>query len=409
MNSLGLILAVGAPPLVEELAITVAAAAIAGYIAQRLGMVSIVGYLLAGIAIGPHAFGLIDDLELVEQMGEIGVIFLMFFIGLELSEDLLKKMGKLMFGGGAIQVAGTVGLVAVIAIVFGVDTKAAIYTGCLVALSSTAVVLKLLSARKATNSETGSIAIAFLIFQDIAVVILVLLVPMLGEAGGGLGDILWATFRAAVIIGLVVVVTKWVIPLILNAVAEHTDDEEFLLATLALAAGVAYGVTLFGLTASLGAFVAGLVVAAGPHREKATKTILPFQALFAAIFFASIGMLLDPDTLIDLWYVVLLFCVVVVVIKVITTGVAAAVFKMPMPAVAASAFVLAQIGEFSFILEKIGRENGLTPMDRGDDGSQVFIAVTVVLIALTPGLFSVGQRVHGWVRPQADVSVEPEQ
>ena len=103
MSSLPLILAVGAPPLVEELAITVVATAVAGYIAQRIGLVSIIGYLIAGIVIGPHAFGLIDDLELVEQMGEIGVIFLMFFIGLELSEDLLKKMGSLMFGGGAIQ------------------------------------------------------------------------------------------------------------------------------------------------------------------------------------------------------------------------------------------------------------------------------------------------------------------
>ena len=394
MSSLAVILAVGAPPLVEELAITVVATAVAGYVAQRVGLVSIVGYLLAGVLIGPHALGLIDDLELVEQMGEIGVIFLMFFIGLELSEDLLKKMGSLMFGGGAIQVAGTVGLVTVIAIVFDVDAKTAIYTGCLVALSSTAVVLKLLASRGETNTPTGSVAIAFLIFQDIAVVILVLLIPMLGESGGGLGDILWATFRAGIVIGLVILVTKWVIPVILNTVAEHTDDEEFLLVTLALAAGVAYAVTLFGLTASLGAFVAGLVVAAGPHREKATKTILPFQALFAAIFFASIGMLLDPSTLVDLWEVVLLFCVLVVAVKVVTTGVAAAVLKTPLPAVAASAFVLAQIGEFSFILEKIGRENGLTPMDRGDDGSQVFIAVTVVLIALTPGLFALGGRAH---------------
>ena len=195
-----------------------------------------------------------------------------------------------------------------------------------------------------------------------------------------------------------VVVTKWLIPPILDAVAEHTDREEFLLVTLTLAAGVAYGVTLFGLTASLGAFVAGLVVAAGPHRERAAKTILPFQALFAAIFFASIGMLLDLSALLDLWDVVLLFCGVVVAIKFVTTGVAAAVFGRPLPVVAASAFVLAQIGEFSFILEKIGRENGLTPMDRGDDGSQVFIAVTVILIALTPGLFAIGRGAHRRLR-----------
>jgi CPA2 family monovalent cation:H+ antiporter-2 len=387
-------LAVGAPPLVEEFAITVAAAAAFGYLAQRVGLVSIVGFLVAGVAIGPNALGLIDDLELVEQMAEIGVIFLMFYIGLELSGEMLRKMGSLLFGGGALQVGLTITLVTGVAVLFGVDTKPAIYTGCLVALSSTAVVLKLLSTKGETNTPTGSVAVAFLIFQDIAVVLLVLLVPMLGDDGGDIGEIAWATARALIVILLLIIIAKWVIPLILDRVAEHTDGEEFLLAVVALAGGVAYAVTLFGLTASLGAFVAGLVVAAGPHRDRATKNIMPFQALFAAVFFASIGMLLDPDTVLDLWPVILFFCALAVVIKLISTGIAAKVFGQPWPVAAASSFVLAQVGEFAFILEKIGRDAGLTPADRGDDGSQVFIAVTVVLIALTPLLYSTGRRLQ---------------
>ena len=399
-----LILAVGAPPLVEELAITVAAAALFGYIAQRLGLVSIVGYLFAGVVVGPFALGLIDDLELVEQMGEIGVIFLMFFIGLELSGDMLKKMGALMLGGGALQVGLTVALVTGVSLGFGIDVKTGIYTGCLVALSSTAVVLKLLSKRNATTSPTGEIAVAFLIFQDVAVVILVLLVPMLGEGGGSLGDIVWAATRALIVIALVVVVAKWVIPAILDGVAEYTDGEEFMLATLAIAGGVAYGVTLFGLTASLGAFVAGLVVAAGAHRERATENILPFQALFAAIFFASIGMLLDPSAFLDLWPVILFICLVIVGIKLIATGTAAALFKRPFPVVVSAAFVLAQIGEFSFILEKIGRDAGLTPAGRGEEGSQIFIAATVILIALTPVLFTIGERLHSRLEVEAEAT-----
>jgi CPA2 family monovalent cation:H+ antiporter-2 len=390
----GAVLAVGAPPLVEEFAITVAAAAVFGYLAQRVGLVSIVGFLAAGVLIGPNALGWIDDLVLVEQMGEIGVIFLMFFIGLELSGEMLKKMGSLLFGGGAVQVGLTIALVTAIGVVFGVNTKSAIYTGCLVALSSTAVVLKMLSSRDETNTPTGEVAVAFLIFQDIAVVILVLLVPKLGDDGGDVGEVVWATVRAFIVIALVVITAKWVIPPILDTVARHTDDEAFLLAVLAIAGGVAYGVTLFGLTASLGAFVAGLVVAAGAHRDRATKNILPFQVLFAAVFFASIGMLLDPQTILDLWPVILFFCVVVVVVKLIGTGVAAKLFKRPWPVVAASSFVLAQVGEFAFILEKIGRDAGLTPADRGEDGSQVFIAVTVALIAITPVLFNVGRRVQ---------------
>lgn len=402
IGTTGAVLAVGAPPLVEEFAITVAAAAVFGYLAQRIGLVSIVGFLAAGVLIGPNALGWIDDLVLVEQMGEIGVIFLMFFIGLELSGEMLKKMGSLLFGGGALQVGLTIALVTGIGVAFGVNTKSAIYTGCLVALSSTAVVLKMLSSRNETNTPTGEVAVAFLIFQDIAVVILVLLVPKLGDDGGGIGEVVWATGRAVIVIALVVVVAKWVIPPILDRVARYTDEEEFLLAVLALAGGVAYGVTLFGLTASLGAFVAGLVVAAGAHRERATKNILPFQVLFAAIFFASIGMLLDPQTIVDLWPVILFFCVVVVGVKLIGTGIAASAFRRPLPVVAASSFVLAQVGEFAFILEKIGREAGLTPADRGEDGSQVFIAVTVVLIAITPLLFTVGRRVQRSMEAGAD-------
>ena len=383
------------PTLVAALAIVVVASAIFGYIAQRIGLVSIVGYIVAGIVVGPYVLGFIaDDFELVEAMGEIGVIFLMFFIGLELGGDLLAKLGALLFGGGAIQVGLTIALVAGIAAIFGIDLKTGIYTGCLVALSSTAVVLKLLSARNATASPTGEVSVAFLIFQDIAVVILVLMVPMLGSAGGSLGAIVWAMVKALLLIGLVLVVSKWIIPPLLDNVWKYTDEEEFLLVVLALAAGVAYGVTLVGLTASLGAFVAGLVISSGQHRERATDIIMPFQALFAAIFFASIGMRLNPSALLETWPLVLLFSVVVLVIKFIGVGTAAAVFKRPLPVVVSSGLVLAQIGEFSFILENIGRESGLSPLALGEKGSQVFIAVVVLLITLTPLLFSLGESLH---------------
>jgi CPA2 family monovalent cation:H+ antiporter-2 len=227
---------------------------------------------------------------------------------------------------------------------------------------------------------------------------------MLGDGGGSLGDIVWAVARAAIVIAMVIVVAKWVIPAVLDRVTKYTDNEEFMLATIAIAGGVGYAVTLFGLTASLGAFVAGLVVAAGVHRERATENIMPFQALFAAIFFTSIGMLLDPAAFLDLWPVILFMCLAAVVVKVIATGAAAAVFKRPFPVVVSSAFVLAQIGEFSFILEKIGRDAGLTPSGRGEDGSQIFIAATVILIALTPVLFSVGKGLQHRLEDRSDTA-----
>ncbi len=384
------LLAIEAPELVANLAIAVAATAICGYIAQRLRLVAIVGYIMAGILIGPDGFGLIEDPDLVDQMAEIGIIFLMFFIGLEMSGDLLRKVGTLMFGGGTVQLIVTIAIVTGVAAMFGVGTKEGIYTGCLVALSSTAVVMKLLSSRGETNSPTGETAIAFLLLQDIAIVVMILLIPMLGDGGGDVREVVLETGKALAVIVLTFVVAKFAIPPVLDAVHERTDDEIFLLAVLAIAGGVGYVVTLMGVTASIGAFLAGLVIAAGPHKERASEKIFPFQAVFVAIFFASIGMMLEPNSLLEFWPEILLFCGLVVAMKLVGTSVAAAVFRRPLPIVASSALVLAQIGEFSFILEKVGREAGLTPGGREDGGAQIFIATVVILIALTPLLFNIG-------------------
>ena len=283
-------LALGAPPLVADFAVLTIGAAVLGYVCQRIGLESIVGFLIAGAIVGPNALGLIKDPELVEGMGEIGVILLMFAIGLELSAERLRKMGALMLGGGAIQVGATIALVTGLCALWDVDTKTGIYTGCLVALSSTAVVLKILSKRGLTESEGGRIAVAFLIFQDIAVVVMVLMVPILGGDGGGLSDIATALGKAAVVIIVMLVGSRFVVAPFLDAVADHADDEAFLFAVLAIGAGFAWIVTFFGLTASLGAFIGGLVVSSGRHRHRAERFVAPFQMVFAAVFFASIGM-----------------------------------------------------------------------------------------------------------------------
>ena len=179
-----------APPLVTQLAVVLVGAALVGYLCQRVGLIPIVGYLATGALLGPYALGVVDSTELVDQLAEVGVIFLLFAIGLELSGDQLKRMGPLMFGGGALQVVLTIGAVTVVsALLAGVDVRTGINTGCLIALSSTAVVLKLLSSKGKTGSPTGQVSVAFLIFQDIAVVVMVLVVPLLGQGGGSLWDI----------------------------------------------------------------------------------------------------------------------------------------------------------------------------------------------------------------------------
>ena len=387
---LELVLAVGAPLLVTQLAIVLIGAALIGYLCNRVGLIPIVGYLLVGVVTGPNALGLVEDTDLVEQAGEVGVIFLLFAIGLELSGDQLRRMGALLLVGGMLQVGLTVGVITVIGLIFDVPVKVGIYSGCLVALSSTAIVLKLLSERGETNSPTGQVAVAFLIFQDIAVVVMVLLVPMLGEGGGSAGDILEATIKSLILIVGVLIATNYVVPPLLAAVSRQTNNEEFLLAVLAIAVGIGYLVTLLDLSASLGAFIAGLVVSSGPHRERATQYVGPFQIVFSAVFFASIGMLLDPEFFFDNLGRVILFAVAMVGVKVVTTGVAARALGRPWPIVGSSALLLAQLGEFSFVLEGAGSEAGLMPFDR-DDGAQIFIAASVLLFALTPVLFKAGQ------------------
>lgn len=384
---IGALFALGAPPLVADFAIILIGAAILGFLCQRIGLESIVGFLIAGAIIGPNALGLIEDMELVEGMGEIGVIFLMFAIGLELSADRLRKMGMLMIGGGAIQVGGTIALVTGICALWSVDVKSGIYTGCLVALSSTVVVLKLLASRGHSGTQTGQVALAFLIFQDIAVVVMVLMVPILGGEGSGLGDVFEALARVAVVIVVLLIGSKFIIPRFLDAVVKYADDEAFLFSVLAVAAGFAWVVTFFGLTASLGAFIGGLVVSSGSHRHKAERFVAPFQMLFAAVFFASIGMLLDLEFVFDNLTLIALLTGFAILLKIVPVAIGARVFGQPPAVAAASALLLSQVGEFSFVLQQVGADAGLSVAGQGATGDQAFIATTVVLIACTPVLY----------------------
>ncbi len=380
-------LALGAPPLVADFAVITIGAAVLGYLCQRIHLESIVGFLLAGAIIGPNALGLIKDMELVEGMGEVGVIFFTFGIGLELSAGRLRKMGALMLGGGAIQVGSTIAIVTGLCALWDVEVKTGSYTGCLVALSSTAVVLKLLSSRGHTETPTGQTAVAFLIFQDIAVVVMVLLVPILGGEGGGFGEVAAALAKAALVIVAMLVGSRFIVPPFLNGVTRYADDEAFLFAVLAVATGFAWFVTFFGMTASLGAFIGGLVVSSGEHRHKAERYVNPFQMVFAAVFFASIGMLLDLGFVVDHLALVAILAGLAMLVKILPIAAGARALGQPPAVAVAAAYLLAQVGEFSFVLQKVGAEAGLSVAGQGADGDQAFIATTVVLISLTPALY----------------------
>ncbi|HEX6278697.1 MAG TPA: cation:proton antiporter, partial [Pyrinomonadaceae bacterium] len=338
LSSFPTVLAAGAIPqfLTEVVALIVAGALIA-YVCFRLRLVPIVGFLVAGVLIGPNALGLVRDQALVDATAEIGVILLLFTIGIEFSLEKLARIQRLIFGGGTMQVVGSIVLTMLVLLAFGVDWRSGIFTGMLVALSSTAIVLKLLADKSETNSEHGQVGLGLLIFQDLAIVVMVLLVPVLSTSGGGgAGEIAFALGKAAAIIVVVLVVARRIMPKILEMVAKTCSPELFLLTVIAICFGTAYLTSLAGVSLSLGAFLAGLMVSESRFSQHALSETLPLQILFSATFFVSVGMLLDVGFLAQNLPIVFGAIALVLIIKIATTWASVRALGYATPIAAAS-------------------------------------------------------------------------
>lgn len=380
------------PAFLGEVAALVIAAAVVAYILARLGQVSILGFLLVGIAIGPNALALVNDIDVVEAVAEIGVILLLFTIGIEFRLERLLRIRRLVLGAGSLQVGLAVALTAAMLAALGVPLEAAIYTGLLVALSSTAVVLRVLADRGQTGSRMGQAALALLIFQDLAVVLMVLAVPLLAGQSASLADTALVLLRAVAVIVVVLVLARRVMPRLLDTVARTCSQEVFLLVVMGVAIGTAYGSSLAGVSVSLGAFLAGLLVSESRYNVQALGEIVPLQIIFSAAFFVSVGMLLDLGFVAESLLVVVLAIAGVLIVKFLAAGVALRIAGLRLSVAAGVALALAQVGEFSFVLERVGAANGLAPAGLGDDGAQTFIASAVVLMLATPALVAAGSR-----------------
>ncbi|GHC72535.1 potassium transporter KefB [Nocardiopsis terrae] len=383
-------------------------AGLIGALFVRLKVVPIVGFLLAGVLIGPHQLGVVADESQVEAAAEIGVMLLLFTIGVEFSVERLAKIKRFVLGGGTLQVLLTTAVVTALCTVFGVDWRVGVFTGFLVALSSTAIVLKVIAAKGATQQPVGQASVGALILQDLAIIVMVLLIPILGGQSEGVWGIVRALGTAALVLTAVIVIARKVMPPLLERVARLCSPEIFLLSIVAIALGVAYLTSLAGVSDALGAFLAGMVLSESRHSAHALSEIMPLQMIFSAVFFVSIGMLLDVAVLAQLWWMVLLAALAVVVVKVVTAYAAVSVLRVGAPTAVGAAFLLAQIGEFSFVLQQVGAEYGLSPAGMGADGDQLLVAVTVVLMTATPALGALGERlakrVGGRPAPAADRS-----
>lgn len=388
MTLASLPLAAAPLPFVGELAALFAAGVLVAYLCYKVRLVPIAGFLLAGVAVGPNALGLVTDLELVQQIAEVGVILLLFSIGVEFSLKEMARLAKPIFVGGGVQVGLTIAVVAGIALALEVPLGPAVFTGFLVAMSSTAIVLKVLGERAESDTPVGRIALAMLLFQDIIIVVMALLIPILaGEGGTGLG-IAAALGKAALVIVAVLVGARQIVPWFLDRIARTRRTELFLLAVAAICLGVGWVASLAGISIALGAFLGGLLVSESDYAEHALSEVLPLQTLFTAAFFLSVGMLLDPAFLVQNLGWVLLAASGVLVLKAVIAAIGARVIGYPMGVALAGGLAVGQVGEFSFVLALEGASYELTPLALGDAGSQGLIAVTVVLMILTPFLIA---------------------
>jgi len=387
------VLAAGAvPPFFGDIAALGAVSVGIAYACYRLHLAPIAGFLIAGVIIGPNAFAIVEDLELVNRLAEIGVILLLFTIGIEFSLEKLARIKTLVLGAGSLQVVITVAVVTGLCLALGIDLRSSIFTGLLVSLSSTAIVLGLLADRGETDSPTGQGALGILIFQDLAIIVMVLLMPLIGGQGGSTVDLLLALGKALLIITAVVVLARNIVPPLLDRVAATRRPELFLLTVVAICFTTAWVLGLADVSLALGAFLAGLIVSESPYSTQALSEILPLRTVFNAAFFVSVGMLLDVRVLLDSLPLILGVVATILVLKTLITAGSLLALKMPLRIATGTGLLMAQIGEFSFVLDVAGREAGLSPAGLGEFGQQIFIAATVLLMIGTPFLADLGPK-----------------
>lgn len=347
---------------------------------RRLMLPSIIGFLVTGILAGPYALGFIHDTHQVEQMAEIGVVLLLFTIGIELSLKELMRIKYLVLWGGGLQVLITIVTVASLGMGFGYSGSQATFFGFLVALSSTAILMKLLIDSGQVDAPHGKMAMGVLIFQDLCIVPLMLLTPLLAGSNGGLQSLLAIGAKTIIVVLAAHYGARFLVPWLFKQVVRTRSRELFILTIIFIGLGTAWMTSMAGLSLALGAFIAGLAISESEYSHQALGDMIPFREAFMSLFFISVGMLLDPAIVVRFPVVIASLVVMILLIKSIVTIGAATVIGVPMRIAIIAALSLAQIGEFSFVLSQAGVKYGLlTP-----ELYQIFLAASIVTMGLTP-------------------------
>lgn len=368
-----------------DLTTVLGASAIGGYASNRLKQPVLLGYLLAGLVIGPLGLRLIHDAEAIQGLAELGVAFLLFSLGVQFSLAELNRVRNVALQGSLLQIGITTTAVAIVTSLLGWATSLSqgIFLGAVLSLSSTAVVLKTLTERGETNTRHGQIMLAILIAQDLALGVMLAIVPSLGSQGALLPILGLALLKVVVFVGVAIAVGYWLVPRIIRAVARTESDELFLLTLLALCLSVALITARLNLSIEIGAFAAGLMIAEIDYADHALSRFLPLRDTFACLFFTSIGMLIDPQILIQNGGIILGLVALAMVGKALIVLPVVLSFGYSFTTSLRTSLGINQIGEFSFVLALVGLENNLI----SEQIYLLLLGTTAITLVFTPILF----------------------
>lgn len=400
--------------LITTIAVSLGLALLMGLIANRLKLPVLVGYLAAGVILGSNTPGFVADMELSAQLAEIGVILLMFGVGLHFSLNDLLAVRRIALPGAIVQIVVATAFGAMVAVSWGWNLGVGIVFGVALSTASTVVLLRGLEQRGLLKSVNGSIAVGWLVVEDLAMVlVLVLLPPLAGWLGGNAGGpasvsnsdlliTLLLTFgKVAVFIALMLVVGKRVFPWLLWHVASTNSNELFILSVIAVAIGIAYGsAMLFGVSFALGAFFAGMVMRESALSHRAAQESLPLRDAFSVLFFVSVGMLFDPGVLVEQPFHVLATLGIIIIGKSLAAFLLVLAFRYPLNTALTVSASLAQIGEFSFILAALGVSLGLLPIE----AQNLILVGAFISITLNPFVFRVIEPAQAWIRSRSNLA-----
>ncbi|MFA5322876.1 MAG: cation:proton antiporter [Smithella sp.] len=378
-----------------DIVIIVMAALLGGLIAQAVKQPLILGYILAGVAVGPYTGGItVADIHNIEKLAEIGIALLLFALGLEFSFRELKPVRTIALFGTPLQIVLTMFYGFGIGQMFGWSWTSSVWFGALISLSSTMVIIKTLEKQGMMGTLSSRVMIGVLIVQDLAVVPMLIILPQLNNIQNGVSVLLLAALKAALFLLVVILIGTKIIPRLMRYIANWNSRELFLIATTAIGLGIGYGTYIFGLSFAFGAFVAGILLSESDYGYQALSDILPLRDVFSLLFFTSIGMLLDIEFLFANWQMIFLLVGLVVLGKALIFAVLSRSFGYRNVIPLAMGLGLFQVGEFSFILGRVG----ISTKSISTEFYSLVLTMTIVTMLLTPFISGLTAPLYAFVR-----------